>query len=105
MSIIIILFKLEVSTVATAADELALVPESNQTQDDPCTCTATTLTTGAISVLITALLVTGISVAIHITAYQCVYKPRLTRCVIGSASQKVELGDGDASVYDHVGCR
>ena len=40
--------------------------------------------------------------AIHITAYQCVYKSRLTRCVIGSASQKVEPGDGDASVYDVV---
>ena len=52
---------------------------------------ATALTTGVIGVIITALLVAGIAVAVHITVYQCVYKPRL----IHSAGHKLEPGGDD----------
>ncbi len=57
----------------------------------------TTLTTGVISVITTALLVAGISMAVHISIYQCVYKPRFI-----SADRKPESGGGDATVYDVV---
>ena len=57
----------------------------------------TTLTTGVISVITTALLVAGISMAVHITVHQCVYKPRFI-----SADRKPESGDGDGTVYDVV---
>ena len=40
-------------------------------------CTVPALTAGVVSTVITALLVAGISVAIHIAVYQCLYKPRL----------------------------
>ena len=62
-------------------------------------CMATALTTGVISVIITALLVAGISVAVHFIVYQCVYKvkPRFI-----SADCKPESGSGDAVVYDAV---
>ena len=62
-------------------------------------CMATALTTGVISVIITAFLVVVISVAVHCTVYQCVYKvkPRFI-----SADRKPESGGGDAIVYDVV---
>ena len=65
---------------------------------DQCdSCIATALTTGVISVITTALLVAGISMAVHIIVYQCVYKPRFI-----SADCKPESGGGDAIVYDVV---
>ena len=65
---------------------------------DQCdSCMATALTTGVISVIITALLVAGISVAVHVIVYQCVCKPRLIH-----AGHKLEPGGGDATLYDVV---
>ena len=59
---------------------------------------ATALTTGVISVIITALLVAGISVVIHITVYHCVYRPKL----MSAGHQRPESGSADATVYDIV---
>ena len=65
---------------------------------DSCnSCMATALTTGVISVIVTALLVVGISMAVHITVYQYVHKPRLLH-----ADYKLEPGGGDTTVYDVV---
>ena len=58
-----------------------------------------------ISVVITALLVAGISLAIQIAVYQCVYKPRLRSFteISRDHSQREEvIGGGDATVYDVV---
>ena len=41
---------------------------------DSCMVTTLDLTTGVISVITTAPLVAGISMAFHITVYQCIYK-------------------------------
>ena len=68
-------------------------------------CTVTAITTGVVSVIITALLVAGISLAIQIAVYQCVYKPRLRSFteISRDHSQREEvIGGGDATVYDVV---
>ena len=57
-----------------------------------------------VSAVITALLVAGISVAIHIVVCQCLYKPRLKSAVAqGGTDQRDDVtGGGDAIVYDVV---
>ena len=49
-------------------------------------------------------LLSWLSTLLGTNASNVVYKLRMTRhiCVVGSASQKIEPGDGDASVYDVV---
>ena len=72
-----------------------------------CQCTVTAITTGVISVIITALIVVGISFAIQISIY---YKPRLrsisatTVTVTGGDHSQREgvTGSGDAIVYKVV---
>ena len=67
-------------------------------------CTLTTLTVGVVSAVITALLVAGMSVVIHIAVYQCLYKPRLKSAVAqGGTYQRGDVtGGGDAIVYDVI---
>ena len=80
--------------------------EEDESQIQCGSCTVTALTAGVVSVIITALLVSGISVAIHIVVYQCVYKPRLiqkSQAVVGGAGLRGDItGGGDAIVYDVV---
>ena len=67
---------------------------------DQCdSCMATALTTGVISAINTALLVAVISVVVHFTVYECVYKvkPRFI-----NTDGKPESRGGDATVYDVV---
>ena len=75
-----------------------------------CQCTVTSITTGVISVIITALILASISFAIQISIYQCFYKPRLrsssatTVTVTGGDHSQREgvTGSGDAIVYKVV---
>ena len=82
--------------------------EDDESQIQSGSCTVTALTAGVVSVIITALLVSGISVTIHIVVYQCVYKykPRLiqkSQAVVGGAGFSGDItGGGDAIVYDVV---
>ncbi|MCG8622279.1 MAG: hypothetical protein MJE68_09830 [Proteobacteria bacterium] len=73
-------------------------------------CIAIATTTGVVSAIITALLVAGICIAIHIAVYQCFYKPRLrysTSTAVGGhekshSQMEGVMGSGDAIVYDVV---
>ena len=73
-----------------------------------CQCTVTAITTGVISVIITALVVAGISFSIQISIYQCFYKPRLRSisATIVTATDgdhnQTEAGGGEAIVYEVV---
>ena len=67
-------------------------------------CTVSVLTVGVVSAVITALLVAGISVAIHIAVYQW---PRLKPSTVtqDGTDQRDDVtgaGGGDAIVYDVV---
>ena len=61
-------------------------------------------TAGVVSAIITGLLVASISVVIHITVYQCVYKPKLKSSagVSGEGWTDDVNRCGDAIVYDVV---
>ena len=76
--------------------------EQNETDTRHGSCTTMALVTGVISVVITALLVAGISVIIHVAVYQCIYKPRLTAITDGSAEDRSGGGGDDAIVYDFI---
>ena len=84
--------------------------ETNRSETQCDSCTATALTTSLISVIITAFLVTGISVIVHIAVYLCFYKPRLkssaTACTCGACTGQTDdvvgSGGSDAIVYDVV---
>ena len=73
-------------------------------------CAVTAITTGAVSVILTTLLVAGIAFAIHIAVYQCFYKPKLmltTATAVGSESHNQIMrddvtGSEDGIVYDVV---
>ena len=57
--------------------------------------------------VVTALVVAGISVAIHIAVYQCLYKPRLRSSTVtqGGTDQRDDVtgaGGGDGIVYDYI---
>ena len=73
-------------------------------------CTVTAITTGVISVIITAIIVAGTSFSIQISIYQCFYKPKLrsisaiTVTVTGGDHSQREgvTGSGDAIVYEVV---
>ena len=73
-----------------------------------CSCTTTALIIGVISVVTTILLMLIISVVVHITVYQCVYKPKVKsfRAVTVRDHDRTEKEDvtrgGDAIVYDVV---
>ena len=91
--------KTDVVSLTTAGS----VTVTDKTLCDPCTVTA--LTVGVVSAVITALLVAGISMAIHIAVYQCLYKPRLRSSTVtqGGTDQRDDVtGGGDAIVYDVV---
>ena len=86
-----------------------VVDDESETHRGSCN-SITALTTGVVSVIITALLVSGVSVAIHIVVYQCVYKRRLkshaVRYIAGGADLEGDITGGvDNVVYDVVGKR
>ena len=70
-------------------------------------CTVTVITTGAVSVIFTALLVAGISFTIHISVYQYFYKPKLmpitATAIRGESHNQITrdnvTGSGDGIVY------
>jgi hypothetical protein len=73
-------------------------------------CTAIATITGVISAIVTALLVAGICLTIHIAVYLCFYKPRLrssTSTAVGGHDEshyqrEGVTGSGDAIVYEVV---
>ena len=83
---------------------------TNTNKQGICQCTVTTIITGAVSVIITALLVAGLSFVIHISVYQCIYiyKSKLmpiTATAIDGEShyqRKSVTGSENGIVYDVV---
>ena len=69
-------------------------------------CAITAITTGAVSVILTAVLVAGISFAIHIAVYQCFYKPKLmpmATAVGGESHNQITRNESeDGIVYDVI---
>ena len=102
------------STLCSAIDAnfsyAASLLKTNRGETQYDSCTATALTTSLISVTITAFLVAGISVIVHIAVYLRVYKPRLkssaTACTCGACTGQMDdvvgSGGSTAIVYDVV---
>ena len=87
------------------------VNESLLPMDPENSCLFTALITGGASAFGSALLVLCISVIIHITVYQCVYKPRLrSQAMLESVCQSdnsstAHCGHEYAAIYEVIGER
>ena len=102
------LFTAETVPMQTAA---VTVNESLLPMDTENSCLFTVLITGGASAFGSAVIVLCISVVIHITVYQCVYKPRLrSRAMLEGVCQKdysstAHCGHEYAAIYEVIGER